>query len=48
MLCKAEVNLPDWPEGQLRDVDPKDEKTQGLLRAAWITPMTRARPGKAG
>ena len=36
MLCVARVNLSDWPEGQLRDVDPKHERIAGLLRAGYI------------
>ncbi len=44
MLCKAEVNLPDWPEGQMRDVDPQHEQVAGWLRNAWITPLVRRRP----
>lgn len=46
MLCKAIVNLPDWPEGTLRDVDPKDEIIQGYLRAPFIVPMIRKRPAE--
>lgn len=44
MLCKAQVNLPDWPEGSLRDVDPKDEIVQGYLRAGFAVPMIRQLP----
>lgn len=43
MLCRAEITLPDWPEGQMRDVDPTDERVQGFLRNAWITPLVRQR-----
>jgi hypothetical protein len=36
MLCVARVNLSDWPEGDLRDVDPKHERIAGFLRAGYI------------
>lgn len=39
MLCVAKVNLSDWPEGQRRDVDPTNERTEGLLRAGYIVPL---------
>lgn len=39
MLCVAKVNLSDWPEGQRREVDPANERTQGLLRAGYIAPL---------
>lgn len=41
MLCVANVNLPDWPEGSARDVDPSIEKTRGLLRAGFIVPLVK-------
>ena len=47
MLCKAEVNLPDWPEGQMRDVDPQHEQVAGWLRNAWITPLVRRRASQS-
>jgi hypothetical protein len=39
MLCVAKVNLQDWPEGQRRDVDPNNERIQGLLVAGYIAPL---------
>lgn len=36
MLCVAKVNLSDWPEGHRRDVDPTNERIQGLLRGGYI------------
>lgn len=42
MLCKANVNLSEWPEGEIRDVDPKKERTVGLLRGGYIVPMILA------
>jgi hypothetical protein len=50
MLCRAKVNLPDWPEGDARDVDPNNERTAGLLRAGYIVPLQlprRAAPESA-
>jgi hypothetical protein len=51
MLCRAKVNLSDWPEGDARDVDPHNERIAGLLRAGYIVPLQlprRAAPASAG
>jgi hypothetical protein len=47
MLCVANVNLPDWPEGTARDVDPSIEKTRGLLRAGFIVPLVKRPAARA-
>lgn len=39
MLCVARCNMSDWPEGQIRDVDPKHETIAGWLRAQYIVPV---------
>jgi hypothetical protein len=39
MLCVAKVNLSDWPEGTRRDIDPTNERNQGLLRVGYIVPL---------
>jgi hypothetical protein len=43
MLCIANVNLPDWPLNDRRDVDPKDEQVKGYLRAGYIVPLVMPR-----
>lgn len=39
MLCVAKVTLQEWPEGTLREVDPQNERTIGLLRGGYIAPV---------
>lgn len=39
MLCQSNVALSDWPLGDRREVDPKNEKIQGLLSAGYIVPL---------
>lgn len=39
MLCVARVNLSDWPEGQIREVDPTNETIAGFLRTHYIVPV---------
>lgn len=39
MLVVARVNLSDWPEGQIREVDPTHEQIAGLLRVNYIVPV---------
>ena len=43
MICRAIVNMQDWPRNDVRDVDPKDEQVQGLLRGQYIVPVVRPR-----
>jgi hypothetical protein len=43
MLCQANVHLSDWPLGERREVDPKDEQVKGLLRAGFIVPLVMPR-----
>jgi hypothetical protein len=43
MLCEANNNMPGWPQGERRDVDPEDELYRGWLRARYIVPL-RPRP----
>lgn len=41
MLCIARVALPDQALDEVRDVDPQEERIQGLLRAGFLVPMVR-------
>lgn len=43
MLCESTVHMSEWPLGHRRDVDPRNERTQGLLRAGYIVPLVLRR-----
>lgn len=43
MLCVSNAALPDWPLGDRREVDPKNERIAGLLRARLIVALVPPR-----